>query len=595
MVNSLLSFLSFKPFNSNNKLVKRAIILWPYAVLALVSVIVYLPTFSGEFILDDNILIKNNPYVNELHSLASYLSQEDGIVDQRDLGVYHTGYYRPLINFTYWIDYKIWGMKPYGFRTTNLVLHIITIFIIFRLIKHLLKNQAAALTSCILFAIHPVNTETVCIVVSRNNILAALFGILSFYFYIIRWEKKKYSAFFISILTYSLAIFSKEFGLMTMALFFFYHRFMSEEKNKILPEIASYLPYILMTMIYFFLRQNVIGSVLTPFDMGQFWKKIYFVPYLIIFNLKLVLFPLSLHQFNVSYPNSLFNFQVLFSIILFFILFYLFWKYIKNRIIRFSGLSFLVLLFPVLGIIPTASGPHGLIALRWLYFPLAMLLLGIAWLIHKSFNSRRFVYHILISVLIVYLGIYSYVLNNFHWHEENRFCKQEVLAFNNLLYAGGVAEIFHTEKEYVLSEKYFDIALRKYPYQVHNYINYSALLIDIGKYESALSLLQKPTSLTMSNQEKGQWYNNWGTALSYLGRNAEALTAFRIAVLYSPDKSLFWSNLGSAYGINGNYESSIKAFKNAIVINPNNKLQKKNLEKAYIKLKGSQKKIKEIE
>jgi hypothetical protein len=60
-------------------------------------VVAYWPTFTGDFVLDDNILVKNNPYIKEVHSIYSYFSREEGIVDERDLGIYHIGYYRPLI------------------------------------------------------------------------------------------------------------------------------------------------------------------------------------------------------------------------------------------------------------------------------------------------------------------------------------------------------------------------------------------------------------------------------------------------------------------------------------------------------------------
>jgi len=68
-----------------------------------------IPTFSGQFILDDIAFVKENPYIKEFHTLTSYLFQEDGIFND-GMGEYYSGYYRPLINFTYTLDYKIWGM-----------------------------------------------------------------------------------------------------------------------------------------------------------------------------------------------------------------------------------------------------------------------------------------------------------------------------------------------------------------------------------------------------------------------------------------------------------------------------------------------------
>jgi hypothetical protein len=112
-----------------------------FLLISLFTILAYLPTFSGDFISDDVSLVKNNPYIRDLHSLSSYLQQEDGIVNQKDKGVYRTGYYRPLINITYWLDYEIWGMKAPGFRTTNVILHLLNCFILYYLILMFTQNR----------------------------------------------------------------------------------------------------------------------------------------------------------------------------------------------------------------------------------------------------------------------------------------------------------------------------------------------------------------------------------------------------------------------------------------------------------------------
>ena len=62
----------------------------PHLLITLLVILVCWPSLSGDFIFDDNSLIKNNPYVTSLHSLSSYLTQEDGIVDKSDKAYLHT-------------------------------------------------------------------------------------------------------------------------------------------------------------------------------------------------------------------------------------------------------------------------------------------------------------------------------------------------------------------------------------------------------------------------------------------------------------------------------------------------------------------------
>jgi len=135
----------------------------PFLVLCVLITASYLPTFSGEFILDDRPLVKDNLFIREFSRPAFYLSHEDGVSDESIPG-YHTGYYRPLINLFYTIDYKIWGMKPSGFRTTNLMLHLLTCIMLYQFLRKMLGKSFIPFSVTLLFGLHPVNTESVAFV-----------------------------------------------------------------------------------------------------------------------------------------------------------------------------------------------------------------------------------------------------------------------------------------------------------------------------------------------------------------------------------------------------------------------------------------------
>jgi len=159
-------------------------------ILALLITAAYAPTFSGQFILDDRPLVKNNVFIREFSRPAFYLFQEDGVSDKSDPG-YHTGYYRPLINISYTLDYKIWGMKPSGFRATNLILHLFTCIILYQILFVLLGGRFIPFAVTLLFGLHPVNTESVAWISSRNNILVTLFSLISFYYYLKNMSERR--------------------------------------------------------------------------------------------------------------------------------------------------------------------------------------------------------------------------------------------------------------------------------------------------------------------------------------------------------------------------------------------------------------------
>jgi tetratricopeptide (TPR) repeat protein len=478
-----------------------------YFIIAIIAISSYSPVITGDFVFDDQSLIRDNSYITELQSLSSYLSQEDGIVDSHDKGVFHTGYYRPLINLTYFIDYKIWGMKAYGFRITNLVLHLFVCFILYELLLILSGYRQAVFLAVLLFALHPVHTETVAMIVSRNNILATLFILISLYGYHSWWNRHKPLALAISLLAFVGAVFSKEFGLMTLPVFFCYQRFLVREKN-LTREIKSYSPYLFIMFIYLALRQTVVHTPLGfPDDI---LLRFAYIPYLIAYNLKLIFLPHNLHSFAVFYPSSLLTEAVIFSYLMILCLAGLLYKLRKEPLVVFAVVAFLVTLIPVLNLINKAS--LSLIAMRWLYLPMAFLSLSVAFLLRKIKEKQSSIKGIIFAAIALYFFAYTYTLNDNLWYDQETFLTQEVLHFDNNLFMGDYAEMMLTKKQYLQSEYFFERAVKKTPYIARDFINYGALLIETKRPQEALVILKKARTFTMGNKDRKDWYNNMGAA-----------------------------------------------------------------------------------
>ena len=545
--------------------------------------LVYLPTFSGEFILDDRPLIQKNPYVKNLHSPISYFAQEDGVTDECIGGSYHTAYYRPIINVTYSIDYALWGLSASGFRTTNLFLHLFCCFVFFNFIQYLVIDRSAAFWATLIFALHPVNTESVSWIGSRDNILVALFSISSLFLYIKSWEDGSRLKRISSVSAFVLAVLSKEMGLMVLPLFFLYQRLLSPTRRRLREELLSYLPFIIVAIGYFFLRKAVTSSFSSPLQMGDLWQSVCFAPYVMLWNLKLIFLPYGLHSFVVGYPSTYLNWQALAGFCYSAFLVLLIWRMRKNRLMIFSVLSFHVLIFPTLNIVPTSA--ISLVSMRWLYLPMAFLTIVFALIIKGFLGTSRFVARSVICAVLVYLSVYSYVLNTSLWNNESNFFRQEVLNFGNYYYAGGLAEDFFEKNEHQNAEKFYQIGITHYPLQAMNYLNYAALLIDAGRPDVALVYLKKAKALSLTPDETGQWFNNMGAAYFRLGKYDESIKYFLKAVNQCPRKIQYHINLGGAYAVKGDYTKASFMLENSMTFSHNSIPLRKNLSKIYIQMK----------
>ena len=509
----------------------------PYLIISAFTLLAYLPTFTGDFIIDDEPLVKNNPYIRELQSLTSYLSQEDGIVDPADQGVHHTGYYRPLINITYWLDYKIWGMNPTGFRTTNLLLHLLVCLLLYEFIMLLVGDRGGAFWGTLFFALHPVQTESVAMIVSRNNILVTLFLLAALYTYVIWWKQRSAPALALSFLAFIGALFSKEFGFAALPVFFLYHRLVAEGKD-VRREMFSYIPYVAITICYLLLRLSVVNSALAfPDDL---WRRAGFVPYLLIYNLKLLILPYNLHSFRVIYPASLLAPPSLLAMVMTVVLAAAAWVLRARRLLIFGFLAAGVALLPVLNLISKAS--ISLIALRWLYLPSAFLAIALAWGLSRVREKKRLTLLIGAAIAIYFTGL-TYLLNLTLWHDNQTFLRQEVLHFENQLYGGDYAEMLLQQRRYAEAEPLFLRSLADYPSKAINYANYAALLIETGRPSGALQILDRARTLPMLTKEETLWSTNRGAALTMLGQWPEALTLFQRALAREPDNQIIHNNI----------------------------------------------------
>lgn len=151
-------------------------------IVAAVAAVLYIPILSADFVYDDISQILTDNYIHNPAHFAEVLSLSVMRKDVLDNN-------RPAMVLSLMFDSLLWGRSPFGYHLTNLLLHSLNsamIFLLFygvlsRLFTQNNKNIgpfAAAFIGAIIFAIHPVNSEAVCVVTYREDLLAAFFVLL---------------------------------------------------------------------------------------------------------------------------------------------------------------------------------------------------------------------------------------------------------------------------------------------------------------------------------------------------------------------------------------------------------------------------------
>lgn len=554
------------------------------AVICMLTISAYAPTLTGSFLLDDNGLIKNNPYIKKWHALGSYLLQEDGVTDPGDEAPYHTGYYRPLINITYTLDYHLFGMAPSGFRATNLCLHLVVVGLLFCLLERLIGDRYAALYATLFFALHPAGTEAVAWVSSRNNLLVTLFSLLAFHLHLRHAENPRRLYPFAAAGCLVLALLSKEFALMMVPILWIYDRVGKRESDTIKEMGIRFGPLALATAGYLLLRQSAIGTWPGSESGPGLWERLTFLPFVAGFNLRLVLLPWELHSFIVGYPPSFFHWQSLACIGTLSACGMLLWRFRGKPLLTFSFLAFFLALFPVLQVIPTSAVTVA--SLRWLYFPMAFAAVGAAEGLKGRLSCPRGRGLLLgvVMTLLAYGGVYTFILNATLWYDEETFFRQEVLRFGNLYYAGGLAEQLLDKKAYSESEKQFKAALAAYPKVARIRINYAALLLETNRPTAALDQLVQAAALPMTRKERAEWHANRGMARFLMKQSDLAVAELEEALRHDTSNPRIWSNLGVAHAAAGRKEEALRVLLEGLEMTAGSVALRKNLARVYLDL-----------
>ncbi len=142
----------------------RAIVLQSLLVAA--TLLAYVPVMSGGFIWDDD------AYVTENHLLRSSSGLRSIWFEPRALPQYY-----PLVHTTFWVEYRLWELWPAGYHLVNILLHACSALLLWQVLKTL--NVPGAALAGFLFALHPVNVESVAWITERKNVLSQLFYLLA--------------------------------------------------------------------------------------------------------------------------------------------------------------------------------------------------------------------------------------------------------------------------------------------------------------------------------------------------------------------------------------------------------------------------------
>jgi tetratricopeptide (TPR) repeat protein len=435
--------------------------------LFIIASILYLPTITFDYTLDDGLLIINNKFTQQGIKGIKDIFTHDAFEGALGEGAKYVagGRYRPFTQFIFAIQKELFGFKPWIGHLTNILSYALLMVILFLTIKALLafppfNNENAkliAFISTLLYLFHPIHTEVVCNIKSLDEIFSML-GALSAILLLLSYHNKtKTYKLFLSGFIFFIALLSKENALTWVGVWVFWLIFTHKSFSKKFI-VNSLIVLLVPAALFLFIRSQVLGAFLyteipeellnNPFIHSTKAEELATVFYTWLLYFKLLIFPHPLthdyypKQIPILNFNSPMVWLAILLIVTVIVLMIVSWK--RNPIISFAILMFAVNFSMVSNLLFNVGT---FMNERFVFSASAGFTLAMGWLFAKwGERSPKWAMY----VLIIILGLYGVktVTRSFAWKDNlTLFTTDAKTSRNSSRINAAAAEILVTEAE----------------------------------------------------------------------------------------------------------------------------------------------------
>jgi len=509
---------SFAGFNSNYIL----------GAILLLTFLLFYNTLTNNFVnLDDSGYIKDNPDIKSLSakSIAAIFSS------------YYNANYHPLTTLSYAVEYSLFGLNAKPYHVVNLLLHLLNVFMVFRLVKRLSDKAEVALLVALFFAIHPMHVESVAWISERKDLLYSFFLIcgLCTYCDYIHAAVNRNKLYIYTILLFLCSLLSKSTAIIfpLMLLIFDYYFRRGWNKNVLIEKIPFFLLSLAFGVVTIFSQRSfgAINADLMPdYNLLQrFFVVCYTTSYYIV---KLIL-PFNLAVLHFA-PTELPYYYYLSPLFLLLLIFLVYKARAMKRELIFGFLFYLVGVSLTSQVIPVG---YVVVSERYSYVPYIGLFFIIgcfyaAVLNNKSFISLKPIINYLLAGITLFFMIITF--------QRNKVWQNSINLFTDLV--------------------------KKYPNQSHAHFVLAKNLVDVPDLNAALTSINKAIELDPKVAESYFYRGN----IYYAQQNYEAaLNDYLKAVELNPNYSEAYYNIGVTYNTTNKFQESIEPLTKAISIVPN--------------------------
>ena len=534
-------------------------------ILAVVTMLAYQPAWHGGLLWDDD-NCTTPPELRSVDGLRRIWFQPRA-----------TAQYYPLLYTSYWLQQRLWGDSPSGYHLINLVLHIGCVVLVLKILRFLRIPGAELAT--IIFALHPVNVETVAWISERKNTLSGMFALAATLSYLKFEEGRSTRTYALALGLFLLGLLSKT-AIVTLPLAWLVILWWKRGATSWRRDVLAVLPFLFLSvaagLVTRWFENTGIGYKARALDLSlldrcliagrAFW-----------FQLSKLLWPSNL---MFVYPRWDINagvwWQYLFPLTVLGLLGIL-WSLRRWSRAPLAGvLVYILLLLPSLGFLNIYFFVYSFVADHWQYLACLGIITPCASGIVLLTRRLKYWQTWLEPGTTLLLGGILFVLS---WQQSRMYANAETLYRTTiarnpecwLAYDHLISIVYQTDRIPEAMEL-FKRALRIKPAVAHYSLGNA--LIRKGRTSEAIERYEQALRV---DPDYAEAHNNLGDALLVTGRTSEAIDQYKEALRINPDYDHAHNNLGNALVQMGRASEAIDQYKHALRMNPNSASAHSNL------------------
>jgi len=541
-------------------------------ILAAVTILAYQPAWHGGLLWDDD-NCTTPPELRSLDGLRRIWFQPRA-----------TAQYYPLLYTSYWVQQRLLGDSPSGYHLVNLLLHIGCVVLVLKILRFL--RVPGAELAAVIFALHPVNVETVAWIAERKNTLSGIFALAATFSYLKFDENRSRPSYALAIGLFLLGLLSKT-AIVTLPLawlmIFWWKRGAISWRRDVVPSIPFFFLSAAAGLVTRWFENTGIGYKTTILDLSlldrcliagrAFWSQ-----------LGKLLWPSNL---MFVYPRWEINagvwWQYLFPLAVLGLLGVL-WNLRRWSRAPFAGvLIYLFLLLPSLGFLNIYFFIYSFVADHWQYLAcLGIITPCASGIVLLAGHFKRWQGWIEPGVTLLVAGtLFLLTSQQSRMYTDIETLYRTTIARNPTCWMAQVnlGNILYQSNRVPEAMDLFNLAMGIKPAVAHYSLGNA--LLQKGRTSGAIEQYKEALRIDPNYAET---QNNLGNALLLIGQTSKAIDQYQQALRINPGNAKTHNNLGNALVQTGRAAEAIDHYKQALRIHPTSADAHNNLASALAQM-----------